>query len=60
MAGPPPQAGVLEGANPVAYNASSPITLFIIQVSILQSICPMESEVTASARARGDKALKTR
>lgn len=31
--GPPPQAGVLEGINPIAYNPSNPITLFIIQVS---------------------------
>lgn len=28
-----PQAGVLEQANPVAYNASNPISLFIVQVS---------------------------
>ena len=30
--GAPPQAGVLEGANPTEWNASNPITLFIIQV----------------------------
>jgi len=28
----PPQAGVLEGANPTQYTPSNPITLFIIQV----------------------------
>ncbi len=27
-----PQAGVLEGASPVIYNASNPIILFIVQV----------------------------
>lgn len=27
-----PQAGVLEGANPLEYLPSSPITLFIVQV----------------------------
>ena len=31
--GPPPQAGVLEGVNPIAYTPSNPITLFIIQAS---------------------------
>ncbi|OIW24363.1 putative K(+)/H(+) antiporter protein [Coniochaeta ligniaria NRRL 30616] len=41
MAGPPPQAGILEGANPVAYNASSPITLFIIQASIVIIFCQL-------------------
>lgn len=30
----PPQAGVLEGANPTEYTPSNPITLFIIQVSL--------------------------
>jgi hypothetical protein len=29
-----PQGGVLEGLNPVQYNASNPIILFIIQVRI--------------------------
>ena len=29
----PPQAGILEGANPSKYTPSNPITLFIIQVS---------------------------
>jgi hypothetical protein len=28
----PPQAGILEGANPSKYTPSNPITLFIIQV----------------------------
>lgn len=28
-----PQAGIIEGANPVDYNASNPIILFIVQVS---------------------------
>lgn len=32
-AGPPPQAGILEGVNPIAYTPSNPITLFIIQAS---------------------------
>lgn len=31
--GAPPQAGVLEGVNPIAYSPSNPITLFIIQAS---------------------------
>lgn len=31
--GAPPQAGVLEGVNPIAYSPSNPISLFIIQVS---------------------------
>ncbi len=30
-----PQAGVLEGVNPIAYSASNPILLFIIQASYL-------------------------
>ena len=30
--GAPPQAGILEGANPSKYTPSNPITLFIIQV----------------------------
>lgn len=30
---PPPQAGILEGVNPIAYNPSNPILLFIIQAS---------------------------
>ncbi|KAB5566634.1 putative K(+)/H(+) antiporter protein [Coniochaeta sp. 2T2.1] len=41
MAGPPPQAGIIEGANPVAYNPSSPITLFIIQASIVIIFCQL-------------------
>lgn len=28
-----PQAGILEGANPLEYLPSSPITLFIVQAS---------------------------
>lgn len=34
-----PQAGVLEGGNPAKYNASSPITLFIIQAMIIIIFC---------------------
>lgn len=30
--GAPPQAGVLEGVNPIVYTPSNPITLFIVQV----------------------------
>jgi hypothetical protein len=30
----PPQAGILEGANPTHYTPSNPITLFIIQVCV--------------------------
>lgn len=30
--GAPNQAGILEGMNPSHYNASNPLTLFIIQV----------------------------
>jgi hypothetical protein len=29
-----PQAGVLEGANPMAWNASNPIAVFIVQVCL--------------------------
>jgi hypothetical protein len=29
----PPQAGVLEGSNPIAYTPSNPISLFIVQAS---------------------------
>lgn len=31
--GPPPQAGILDGVNPITYMPSNPITLFIIQVN---------------------------
>ncbi|KAL1871700.1 hypothetical protein Daus18300_004700 [Diaporthe australafricana] len=34
-----PQTGVLEGANPVKYSASNPITLFIIQAMIIIIFC---------------------
>lgn len=34
-----PQAGILEGANPVAYNKSNPITLFIVQATIIIVFC---------------------
>lgn len=34
-----PQAGVLEGANPIKYSASNPITLFIIQAMIIIIFC---------------------
>ena len=30
----PPQAGILEGANPSVYNPGNPIIIFIIQVSL--------------------------
>ncbi|KAL0469339.1 K(+)/H(+) antiporter [Neurospora intermedia] len=33
------QAGVLEGANPIKYSASAPITLFIIQAGIVIIFC---------------------
>ncbi|KAK0708332.1 Sodium/hydrogen exchanger family-domain-containing protein [Lasiosphaeris hirsuta] len=36
----PPQAGILEGANPAHYTASNPITLFIIQASLAAYSCP--------------------
>lgn len=31
----PPQGGVLEGVNPVVYNPSNPIILFIVQAGII-------------------------
>lgn len=34
-----PQAGILEGANPVAYNKSNPIILFIVQATIIIVFC---------------------
>ncbi|KAF3761285.1 hypothetical protein M406DRAFT_216239, partial [Cryphonectria parasitica EP155] len=34
-----PQAGILEGGNPVAYNASNPVLLFIIQAIIIIIFC---------------------
>ncbi|KAK7703688.1 hypothetical protein SLS64_009001 [Diaporthe eres] len=34
-----PQTGVLEGANPIKYSASNPITLFIIQAMIIIIFC---------------------
>lgn len=36
-----PQAGVLEGANPLVYIPSSPITLFIIQAGIVIIFCQL-------------------
>lgn len=33
------QAGVLEGLNPTHYNAADPIVLFIIQASIIITVC---------------------
>jgi len=39
--GPPPQAGVLEGVNPIAYAPSNPITLFIIQAIIVIIFCQL-------------------
>ena len=37
--GAPPQAGILEGVNPIAYTPSNPIALFIIQASHVNFIC---------------------
>ncbi|KAL2131721.1 hypothetical protein VTI74DRAFT_4712 [Chaetomium olivicolor] len=37
----PPQAGVLEGVNPIAYSPSNPITLFIIQAIIVILFCQL-------------------
>ncbi|PSR84320.1 Sodium/hydrogen exchanger family-domain-containing protein [Coniella lustricola] len=34
-----PQAGILEGANPVTYNSSNPILLFIVQSIIVIIFC---------------------
>lgn len=34
-----PQAGIIEGGNPVQYSASSPITLFIIQAIVVIIFC---------------------
>lgn len=34
-----PQAGILEGGNPVAYNSSNPIILFIVQATIIIIFC---------------------
>jgi hypothetical protein len=31
--GAPPQAGVLDGVNPIVYNPANPIILFIVQAS---------------------------
>ncbi len=45
-AGAAPQAGVLEGVNPIAYSASNPILLFIIQASYLPAP-PIEARVTS-------------
>ncbi|KAK3899004.1 putative transporter [Staphylotrichum tortipilum] len=39
--GAPPQAGVLEGVNPIAYSPSNPITLFIIQAIIVIIFCQL-------------------
>lgn len=35
----PAQGGVLEGANPVEYNPSNPVILFIVQVSLIVIVC---------------------
>jgi hypothetical protein len=34
----PPQGGVLEGVNPVHFDAKNPIILFIIQVCIVSAV----------------------
>ncbi|KAL2266141.1 hypothetical protein VTJ83DRAFT_5493 [Remersonia thermophila] len=39
--GAPPQAGVLEGVNPIEYSPSNPILLFIIQASIIIIFCQL-------------------
>jgi len=39
--GVPGQTGILEGANPTEYSASSPITLFIIQAGLVIIICQL-------------------
>ncbi len=31
--GAPPQAGILDGVNPIVYNPANPIILFIVQAS---------------------------
>lgn len=58
MAGLPPQAGVLEGASPVAYNASDPITLFIIQVSSSLKLCAVATRsICHCCHCNGDAQL---
>ncbi|CUS09678.1 unnamed protein product [Tuber aestivum] len=37
--GPASQAGVLEGMNPSHYNSNDPLTLFIIQVTLIIVVC---------------------
>ncbi|KAK5662061.1 hypothetical protein OQA88_10175 [Cercophora sp. LCS_1] len=37
----PPQAGIIEGSNPTEYTPSNPITLFIIQASIVIILCQL-------------------
>jgi hypothetical protein len=39
--GAPPQAGVLEGINPITYDPANPILLFIIQASIVIIFCQL-------------------
>ncbi|CAK7566665.1 MAG: hypothetical protein SEPTF4163_004615 [Sporothrix epigloea] len=34
-----PQSGILEGINPIIYNASNPISLFIVQAAIIIIFC---------------------
>lgn len=34
----PPQAGVLDGVNPVHFDAKNPIILFIVQVGAQESL----------------------
>lgn len=38
--GAPPQAGVLEGINPITYDPANPILLFIIQASVALGLVP--------------------
>ncbi|KAK4201063.1 putative transporter [Triangularia verruculosa] len=39
--GAPPQAGILEGVNPIVYTPSNPITLFIVQAIIVIIFCQL-------------------
>jgi len=44
----PAQGGIIEGANPSKWNASNPITLFIIQVRVLDPGCLIPSLTLAA------------
>lgn len=48
--GAPPQAGVLEGVNPIEYTPSNPIALFIVQAIIVIVFCQLlHCELCASS-----------